>query len=327
MKPLRYGGDPPPRPEAERLLEIPTRLILEARERNPALAALDLEASLEALEHRWLPYKGLQIHLEAHPGKPGAPTFVIAHGLGDHARRHLPLATALAEHGYGAIAVDRRGHGISEGRRGDATLEADLDVLELAIAHARAAGDGPVVLLGDSLGGIMSWYLLTREPDVEAVVCHCIGHPEVLPDPSLRYKQPLLRALGRIAPRAPVSVRQIADYDHVALDPVTKDYFDREVDELFNFKVTARSVASYMGFRPGIPWERVTTPALVMIGARDGMVTPEFTRAAYERAHPRGAEFITVDRAGHQLFLDDLGSALGPLLDWTARTLPGDEPG
>jgi alpha-beta hydrolase superfamily lysophospholipase len=325
MRPLSYDGEPPSRAEAERLLELPTRLILEARDRNPALAALDLESSLERLEHHWLPFKGLLIHLEAHPGRPGAPTFVIAPGLGDHARRHLALATALAEHGYGAIAVDRRGHGISEGRRGDATLEADLEVLELAIAHARASGDGPVALLGDSLGGIMSWYLLTREPDVEAAVCHCIGHPEVLPDPSHRYKQPILRALGRIAPQAPVSVGQIADYDHVALDPVTKDYFEREVDQLFNFRVSARSVASYVGFRPGIPWERVVTPALVMIGAEDRMVTPEFTRAAFDRAHPPGAEYLTVAGAGHQLFLDDLGAALGPLLEWAGRTLPAHD--
>jgi pimeloyl-ACP methyl ester carboxylesterase len=327
MRPFSYGGEPPPPAEAERLLELPTRLILEARDRNPALAALDLEASLDRLEHQWLPYKGLLIHLEAQPGPPGAPTFVIAPGLGDHARRHLALATALAERGYGTVAVDRRGHGLSEGRRGDASLDADLEVLELAIAHARATGGGPVLLLGDSLGGIMSWYLLTREPDVEAVVCHCIGHPEVLPDPSHRYKQPILRALGRIAPRAPISVRQIADYDHVALDPVTKDYFDREVDQLFNFKVTARSVGSYVGFRPGIPWERVTTPVLVMIGAEDRMVTPEFTRAAFDRARPPGAEFLTIAGAGHQLFLDDLGAAAGPLLDWAERTLPADVPG
>jgi pimeloyl-ACP methyl ester carboxylesterase len=326
MRPLHYGGEPPSPAEAERLLEVPTRLILEARDRNPTLAALDLEGSLERLEHRWLLYKGALVHLEAHPANTEAPTFVIAPGLGDHARRHLALCTALAEHGHGAIAVDRLGHGISEGRRGDATLESDLDVLELAIAHARASGDGPVILLGDSLGGIMSWYLLTREPDVEAAVCHCIGHPEVRPDPSHRYKQPILRALGRIAPRAPISVRQIADYDHVALDPVTRDYFDREVDGLFNFKVTARSVASYVGFRPGIPWERVTTPVLVMIGAEDRMVTPEFTRAAFDRAHPPGAEYMTIAGAGHQLFLDDLGAALGPLLDWAARTLPADDP-
>jgi alpha-beta hydrolase superfamily lysophospholipase len=324
MKALSYGGEPPSRAEAERLLEVPTRLILEARERNPALAELDLEAALERLEHRWLPCKDLLIHLEAHPGPPESPTFVIAPGLGDHARRHLGLASALAERGYGALAVDRRGHGISEGRRGDATLEADLDVLELAIAHARGRSGGPVVLLGDSLGGIMSWYLLTREPDVEAAVCHCIGHPEVMPDPSHRYKQPILRALGRIAPQAPISVRQIADYDHVALDPVTKDYFDREVDGLFNFKVSARSVASYLGFRPQIPWEQVTTPVLVMIGAADRMVTPEFTRAAFDRAHPPTAQYVMVAGAGHQLFLDDLGAALGPLLDWAGSALPAD---
>ena len=41
-----------------------------------------------------------------------------------------------------------------------------------------------MILVGDSLGGIMSWCLLTREPDVDAAVCHCIGHPDVHPDPA-----------------------------------------------------------------------------------------------------------------------------------------------
>jgi pimeloyl-ACP methyl ester carboxylesterase len=69
----------------------------------------------------------------------------------------------------------------------------------------------------------------------------------------------------------------------------------------------------------------VTTPTLVLIGAQDRMVTPEFTRAAFERAHPPSAEYVTVAGAGHQLFLDDLGAALRPLLDWAARTLPADD--
>ena len=56
-------------------------------------------------------------------------------------------------------------------------------MLELAIGLARAGSSGPVVLLGDSLGGIMSWYLLTREPDIDAAICHCIGHPDVHPEP------------------------------------------------------------------------------------------------------------------------------------------------
>ncbi|MGH2951145.1 MAG: alpha/beta fold hydrolase [Solirubrobacterales bacterium] len=318
---LRYV-DGPPRPEvAERMLEVPTGLILDARERNPALAELDLELELERLEHDWVDHRGRLIHLEVHEVEPGAPAFVIPHGLGDHSRRHLGLAGALAERGWSSLLIDREGHGLSEGRRGDATLESDLALVELAIGLARARFGGPVILLGDSLGGIMSWYLLTREPDVDAVVCHCISHPDVNHDPAFLVKAPLMRALGRVAPHAPISVRQIADYDHVALDPVTKRCFDDETDKLFNFSVTARAAASYIGFQPGIPWQSVRTPVLAVIGGEDRMVPPRFTRECFDRATPPGAEYLEIEDAGHQLFLDDLGLAIGPLSAWVGAQL------
>jgi acylglycerol lipase len=317
---FQHGAAPPVAADAERLLATSTALLLASRERNQALATLDLERQLVRLEHEWAPYRGLAVHLERHGNDPAAPTVVVVPGLGDHARRHLGLAAALGERGLNSLLVDRLGHGISEGRRGDATLESDLGVVELAIALARSRSRGPVILLGDSLGGIISWCLLTREPDIDAAVCHCIGHPEVHPDASFSRKATVMRAVGRLLPLAPVSVRQIADYEHVAIDPQTKRYFNQQLDELFNFHVTARSIASYIGFRPGIPWESVTTPALVMIGAEDRMVTPELTRRALERARPPHATYVEVPGAGHQLFLDDLGAAIGPLADWLSAT-------
>jgi acylglycerol lipase len=318
---LRYGDGPPTREEAERLLEVPTRLLLEARERNPALAALGLQGALERLEHAWVPKEGALIHLEVHSVETAAPTAVIVHGLGDHARRLTPLAVALVEARFNAIAIDRRGHGISEGRRGDATLDEDFAVLRLGVAQARERFGGPVVLLGDSLGGIMIWYLLTEGTDVDAVVCHDVSHPDVRHDASMRFKAPLVRALGRIAPRTPISVRQIADYDHVALDPITKAYFDDEVDKLFNFQVSARSGASYLAWRPRRSWEEVATPALVIAGAEDRMVPPSFIEASMELSKPPNTTYVKVPGAGHQLFLDDLGIALPPLLDWLRRAL------
>jgi alpha-beta hydrolase superfamily lysophospholipase len=318
---LRWGAEPPSRAEAERMLEPATRFVLEARERNAGLAALDLEGALERLEHEWAPHQALRIHLESHAVNPAAPTVVVAPGLGDHARRQLGLAAALAELGLNSLIVDRCGHGLSEGRRGDAPLTVDLDVLELAIGIARAGSQGPVVLLGDSLGGIMSWYLLTREPDVDAAICHCISHPEVDPDPSYRFKAPLMRALGRVLPYAPIAVERIADYGEVAVDPLTRRYFDERVDPLFNFTVTARSATSYLSFVPGIDWSRITVPVLVLIGAADRMVTPEFTRRALERSRPPRAEYMELDGAGHQLFLDHIGEVIGPLGDWVASAL------
>jgi alpha-beta hydrolase superfamily lysophospholipase len=319
---LRYGGSPPSKELAERMLEVPTQLLRATAERNEAVGALDVEAGLDRVRHEWLRHRDLTIHLETHPsGTADAPTVVVAHGLGDHARRQAPIALALARRGYDAIVVDRQGHGLSEGRRGDAPLEADLGLLEAVIALARSRTAGPVALLGDSLGGIMSWYLLTREPDVDAVVCHCIRHPEVDLDPAFRVKAPLMRVLGRIAPYARIPVRRIADYRHVSLDPLTRDYFDREVDKLFNFTVTARSATSYLGFRPQIPWEWVETPALVTIGGADRMVSPQFTRRSLEAARPPRADYLEIEGAGHQLFLDDLGLAIDPIAAWLERAL------
>jgi nucleoside-diphosphate-sugar epimerase/alpha-beta hydrolase superfamily lysophospholipase len=318
---LRFADGPPPKHVAERMLEVPTAFVLAARERNAALAALDLDGELERLEHEWIVHDGLRIHLEHHRLDSGAPTFVVAHGLGDHSRRHLGLAAALAGRGCNSLLVDRPGHGLSEGRRGDAPLARDLAVLELAIARARSEYGGPVILLGDSLGGIISWYLLTREPDVDAAICHCIGHPDVHHDRSVALLAPLVRVAARIAPAAPIPVTRLADYEQVALDPETKRYFDERRDRLFNFTITARAAASYLGFRPPTPWERIRIPALVVIGAEDRMVTPEFTRRALDRARPPRADYLELEGAGHQLFLDDLGAAIEPLLDWVERAL------
>jgi acylglycerol lipase len=323
---LRYPGGPPAKEVAERMLEVPTRLLLDARGRNPALAALDLDGGLARLRHEWVDQDGALHHLEVQEIERGAPTVVIVHGLGDHARRLTPLATGLWEAGYNALSLDRRGHGISEGRRGDATLEQDLALLERAVGLARERFAGPVLLLGDSLGGIMIWYLLTREPDIDAAVCHDISHPDVRHERAMVVKAPLTRIVGRLAPGLGIPVRQIADYDQVALDPVTKAYFDDEVDKLFNFTISARSAASYLAFRPRIPWERVTLPVLVIAGAEDRMVTPGFTERCLERAKPPQTTYLKVPGAGHQLFLDHLGEALPPVLDWARETLAASSP-
>src|SRR5204863_31626 len=82
-----------------------------------------------------------------------------------------PSAGRLCDEGFNVVAIDRPGHGLSEGRRGDCSIDQILDLVEASVAYARRRFGGPVALAGSSLGGIIGWYALTREPDVEAVVC------------------------------------------------------------------------------------------------------------------------------------------------------------
>jgi pimeloyl-ACP methyl ester carboxylesterase len=94
----------------------------------------------------------------------------------------------------------------------------------------------------------------------------------------------------------------------VAVDPRILDWFDRETDRVWTWNITMRTGASLFDFEPQLPWDRVTTPALVLVGEDDAMVSPDFTRTAFERAAPANAELRVVP-GGHMLYLENLAEA------------------
>jgi len=98
-------------------------------------------------------------------GDPDAPVVLMLHGGGQTRHAWHATATNLAEAGWGAIAVDLRGHGESTHPRPPAyALEdfaADVRALIAAIT------EDPVVI-GASLGGIASLLALTEPPQAPA---------------------------------------------------------------------------------------------------------------------------------------------------------------
>jgi UDP-glucose 4-epimerase len=282
----------------------------------------DVDRMVDRVEHVLAPHKDKQIHLEVQAaGDEDAPTVVFSPGIGGYARFYLPVLGKLCDAGFNVVGVDRPGHGLSEGRRGDCTIDEILDVLETAIRCARGRFGGPVALAGSSLGGIISWYALTREPDVDAVVCHNVAHPEVLHEPAMRFKVPALVRLARVAPLAGVPIKRIADFDAISFAPPILDLFRRELDRLWSWKITARSAASLFTYRPPLDWSRVQTPALVLVGAADEMVSARFTEEVVAASRPPNAEVRVLDGLGHLLMHDHLDETLPVLTEWLGNAL------
>ena len=102
---------------------------------------------------------GLRLFFRHWPAR-GTPRFValIAHGMAEHAGRYEELAGILSADGAVVWAIDHRGHGHSQGRRGDfRSFQEYIDDLDLLTEHARAKNPGlPVVLIGHSLGGLIA---------------------------------------------------------------------------------------------------------------------------------------------------------------------------
>jgi alpha-beta hydrolase superfamily lysophospholipase len=83
---------------------------------------------------------------------------LIAHGLGEHARRYDHVADALVADGAAVYAPDHYGHGRSAGERALVEdVEVYVDDLHLVAGCARGAHPNvPVALIGHSLGGMIA---------------------------------------------------------------------------------------------------------------------------------------------------------------------------
>ncbi len=113
---------------------------------------------------------GLKLHLHHWPVASPKLTIVLLHGYGEHAGRYQHVAEHLNAKGFSVVAADLRGHGRSEGHRGYAqTFE---DYHRDAQALLAQAGDGPKVLMGHSMGGLLAahWLLSTQQDFVGLVL-------------------------------------------------------------------------------------------------------------------------------------------------------------
>lgn len=79
----------------------------------------------------------------------------IVHGLGEHSNRYDLLAEQLKTHDITTFAMDLRGHGKSEGKRGHAkSIDLLMSDVEELLKTARAEyTDLPMYILGQSMGG------------------------------------------------------------------------------------------------------------------------------------------------------------------------------
>ena len=105
------------------------------------------------------------------PPRNGA-ALVVLPGSGSTRTAVLGQAAVLARHGYGALLVDTRGHGLSGGHAMDFGWWGDRDLAAAVSFLDRQPGvhAGKIAVLGESMGGEQALAAAGADPRIRAVV-------------------------------------------------------------------------------------------------------------------------------------------------------------
>ena len=134
--------------------------------------ALEGDPSLLGLEYQDLKIvaeDGVRLHGWFIP-QPGAqPTLLILHGNAGNISHRLGWIRLLRELNVHVMIIDYRGYGRSEGKPSEKGLYLDARAAYEWWKRERAAGGSKLVLIGESLGGVVAVDLAARVP-VDGIV-------------------------------------------------------------------------------------------------------------------------------------------------------------
>ena len=248
---------------------------------------------------------GTRIAYRAWPKNQAAITFAVVHGLGEHAGRYAAFADAMAKRGFGTFAMDLRGHGLSEGRRGHVDSWAQwLDDIGAFLGVVETHVGGEVVPLGHSFGGaaMLSAALERRLRNARRFI---------VSSPALKVKVAVPQwktNLGQMASRLMPSLALSNEVDAKTISRIPEVVTAYQSDPLVHAKISARMYTE---------WQRATQdilkragdiklPFLITAGTDDQLIDPAGSEQLHRRA-PATSELHLLPGRYHEPY-NDLGS-------------------
>ena len=248
------------------------------------------------------------------PDRPLRALVVLVHGVHEHSGRYAYLASALMARGVGVRALDLRGHGQSDGQRGQVEAFGDYvgDVAPFVNEVVEEA-EAPVFLMGHSMGGlVVAATVVERGTDGLAGV--------VLSSPALQVSSPaLLRkvapAIARWLPNLPVTK---LDLSVLSRTPTVERAY-REDPLTIKRGVTAR-----LGLEILTTTERVRqrpdafdVPLYLFHGTADQLTEPDGTRWLAEHAATDDVTLRIYDGYYHETMNEpERDDVIAALADW-----------
>lgn len=235
------------------------------------------------------------------PDTAARAVVVLAHGLGEHARRYDHVARRFGADGLVTYALDHRGHGRSGGKRvlckDISEYTGDFATL-VGIATKEHPGCKRIVLGHSMGGGIVFAYGVERPDDYDLMV---LSGPAVAAQEAV---SPLLafiaKTLGAVLPGLPV---QELDASAISRDPAVVRAYN--TDPLVHHgKVPAGVARALLLVGETMPGRApaLAAPLLVVHGSEDRLIAVDGSRRLVEAVGSSDRELKVYPGLYHEVF-------------------------
>ncbi len=243
----------------------------------------------------------------------GETPVVFVHGLGSCAEDWFMQFGPFAQ-GFRCVAVDLRGHGLSDKPAGDYSVPLFAsDVAQLLTAVAASPGH----IIGLSLGGMVAQQLGIAHPHVARSLVLLNTLPGVWPP-----TRDILRVgLQRFRPGVAPGMDEIAHRVAQSLFPRREDAMLRRMTEqrlaANDPEAYRRATVAVARYRPAAGLSKIVCPVLIVAGDCDRVVPAEYQ--ARLRAGIRHAEFAAIHGGGHACNIDYADEVNAAILSFLER--------
>ena len=242
-----------------------------------------------ATEGQLLSTDGTRLAYRFWPQANATHTFAVAHGLGEHSGRYAAFAHAMGARGMATYALDLRGHGKSDGRRGHVDSWSQwTDDIASFVARVEAQTSGEVIPLGHSFGGaaMLSTVLAGKLKSSRRFVVSSPALKVKVAVPG--WKTAFGAVASKVVPR--LSLANSVDAATVSRIPAVVDAY--RSDPLVHNQISARMYTE---------WSRATQeiiagagsikiPFLILAGSADQLIDP----AGSELLHSQSPSISTL---------------------------------
>jgi pimeloyl-ACP methyl ester carboxylesterase len=247
---------------------------------------------------RWIPVTSRDVRLEALDFGGDGPGVLLLHGLAGTAAEWEDTAAWLTGN-HRVVALDQRGHGRSERRPADVSPAAFVADAIGAIEQLPLA---PVVLVGQSLGGLIAFLAASERPDLVSalVVVEATPNregPEVaqqIADYFDTWPVPFPSEEAAVAFFGGESLRARAWARNLLTTP-------NGLQPAFDADVLVAAIGEALARDYWDEWRALAVPTLLVRG-EEGELSPT-DAAAMTDAVP-AAQLVSVRGAGHDVHLD-----------------------